>query len=373
MKTPNNKPGSFHAVVLAGGGGRQFWPWSRAGAPQQLLPMIGKPYPRGRTLLEITLERLRPMFPPQHIWMVTTEELAPKIARQAPRIPRGNILAEPLARGTAAAIALGATCAQARDPQATLAVFPTDALVQERKKFERIVRESGEQAAKAPLLILLGAPPTEPSPARGYLHVGDELPLGRKTKFFRVKRFVGKPDEERARGWIASGQWRWNTGMIIGSVQSFAQSLADFAPQLYAACGRWGAAIGKKHFPSLLRKEYEALAPISFDRAVLERAVNLIAAEADIGWDELDSWAAYARHQPRDPQGNALQGNVVAADARDCLVLNRGKKPIALAGASGFIVVETDDAILVTHRRAAHRVRNLVARLGESAATRKLL
>ncbi len=368
-----DKGGNFYAVVLAGGGGQRFWPWSRADQPKQLLPFVGKPYPNGKTLMETTLARIKPLFDPDHTLLITTEQLAPKLAKLLPKVPRENIVAEPMGRNTAAAVALGATLVQSRDPQGVMAVLPADHLINDEKRFLQVLHDAGELAAKNPLLITIGIKPTDSNPAYGYIHVGDELPLGKKTHFYRSRRFIEKPDEDRARGFVSSGEYRWNAGIFVGSVMSFSQAFGDFAPDLYAACGRWSAAIGKKNFESVLRKEYEPLKYISIDHAVMERAVNVIVAEADIGWDDLGSWAAYARQLTRDEQGNALLGNVVAADARDCLIIASGKKPIALAGVSGVVVVETDDAILVTHKRQAHKVKNLVAKLAEESSTKKLI
>ena len=323
-------------------------------------------------MMEQTIVRLRPLFAPENIFVITTSDFAPRIAKLLPKLPRANIVAEPVGRDTAAAVALGATLVQTRAPQGVMVVAPADHLISDEKKFLQILRDSSELAAKNPLLITLGVRPTEPSPSYGYIQLGAELPLGKKTKFFRVKRFMEKPDEDRARGFVASGEFRWNAGIFVWSVTSIAQALADFTPELYQASERWSKAIGKKNFDKILRREYASLKPVSVDRAILERAVNVLAAEAEIGWEDLGSWAAYWRHLPRDEQGNATVGNVVGVDSRDCLVLG-GKKLIATAGLSGVMIVETDDAILVTHKRQAHKVKSLTRKLAENAAYKKLV
>lgn len=367
------------AVILAGGRGERFWPLSRERTPKQLLKLLGP-----RSLLQQTVDRVRPLVPLTNLLVITTAAQAPEVRRQLPGLPRANLLIEPVGRDTAPAVTLAAAVVGARSTTAIMAVLPADHVIPEEKKFRQVLADAFDLAGRGQVIVTLGIPPTEPATGYGYIELGPPLPppngvKAYRTTFHKALRFKEKPDLNTALEYLASGRHRWNAGMFIWSFVTLTNGLETHQPELHAACQRWFAAAsqGPAALARVLAREYPEVKRISIDYALLEKAHNVVCADADLAWDDLGAWPALARHLKTDAEGNALVADCVHVDAARNLVYDARSKarrtPVALVGVREAVVVLTDDAVLVADQHRAQQVRELVRKLAQSEAYRKLL
>ncbi len=365
-----------YVVIMAGGRGERFWPVSREKTPKQLIRLWGD-----RSFLQQTVDRVLPLASHQNILVITNELQAPEVRKQLPKLPRENVIAEPVGRDTCAAVALGAAIVGQRSTTAVMAVLPADHVISEEKKFQQVLSDSFDLAARGQVIVTIGIKPTEPATGYGYIQVGERLPPPRgakppQTTFFRTERFVEKPDLEKAGEYLRSGHYRWNAGMFIWSFVTITEGLQKHQPEMAAACQRWFKVAGTPKLARVLAKEYQEIRKISIDYALLEPAQNVVVAAGDFAWDDLGSWTALARHLKADPEGNCAVGDFIHVDAARNIIFDARTKhrtPIALVGLRDSILVQTDDATLVAHRSQAQRIKELVAKLGSIKAYRKLI
>ncbi|MSU42852.1 MAG: mannose-1-phosphate guanyltransferase [Pedosphaera sp.] len=367
-------------VILAGGRGERFWPLSREKTPKQLLTLVGK-----RSLLQQAVDRVKPLVPAKNIFIITNQAQLAAVCKQLPAVPKANVIAEPCGRDTAAAITLGAALAGARTSTAIMAVLPADHVIPENhtKAFGKILEESFDLAARGQAIVTIGITPTEPATGYGYIQVGETLPPphGRKpynTAFHRVERFVEKPHLDRALEYLNSGVHRWNAGMFIFSFATIVESLLKHQKELHDACERWFKVAAKPaKLQAVLAKDYPALRRVSFDYGVMEHAQNVVVADGAFDWDDLGAWPALARHMPADAAGNCVQADAIMVDAARNLILDMRSKskrlPIAIVGLRDCVIVQTDDATFITHKKAAQHVKELVGQLAASKAHKHLL
>src|SRR5881396_3722141 len=232
-------------IIMAGGRGERFWPVSREKTPKQLIPLLGK-----RSFLQEAVDRVAPLVPLKNIIVITNEVQAPEVRKQLPRLPRQNVIAEPIGRDTCAAVTLGAALVGARSTTGVMAVLPADHVIPEEKKFQQVLADSLDLASRGQVIVTIGIKPTEPNTGYGYIHVGEPLPPPQgakkyKTTFSRAERFVEKPHFDKAVEYVNSGHYRWNAGMFIWSFFTITQGLEKHQPEMAAACQRWFKVAGK--------------------------------------------------------------------------------------------------------------------------------
>lgn len=366
MSKPPAKTDEFCAVVLAGGRGTRFWPRSRRHAAKQVLNIIGE-----GTMLEQTLGRLAPLAQPENTWIITSRELRGTVLRQAPRVPAQQVIAEPVGRNTAAAIALGAELILRTRGDVPMGVFPADHVIEHTQKFNAIARVGMQEARRPGRLVVLGIPPSRPETGYGYIEVVEEPHRREPPPVYRVRRFVEKPDLPHAREFIAAGNYYWNAGIFIWRASAILEALAEHLPEISERLRRVAEAPRSK-FTAALERWYPGCQNISIDYGVLEKARGLVCLPAGgMGWNDLGSWGAlYAELAPGG--GTVTQGgNVVELDAANNFVQAPGKT-VALIGVKDLVVVETPDALLIVPRAQAQKVGRLVAEL-EKQGREKLL
>ncbi|HYM79921.1 MAG TPA: mannose-1-phosphate guanylyltransferase [Candidatus Limnocylindria bacterium] len=343
-------------LVLAGGRGERFWPWSRPERPKQLLPLAGE----GRSLLSATFERARRVVSsPDHVLVMTAPDLRDACQREC---PGARILAEPVARNTAPAIA--AAAGQFVPEHSAFAVLPADHAIDDVDAFVADLTLAFEIAEREPVLVTFGIRPSGPDTNFGYIRRGARV----AERLHRVAQFTEKPDRARAEAWLATGEYAWNSGIFVWRSATFFDALAAGRPALAKALRGFGVGGGADAFEGRLAQVFPGLEAISVDYAVLEPAPNVVMLEPRFDWDDLGSWNAWARRQPRDPRGNVLFGDALALDCDDCVVVGEGGVAAAL-GLRDMVVVNANGSMLACRLDHTEQVRRVSEALRARART----
>src|SRR3954467_302206 len=288
MKKANTSASDRFVIIMAGGRGERFWPVSREKTPKQLITLLG-----GKSFLQQAVERVLPVVPLKNIYIITNEVQAPQVRQQLPKLPKQNVVAEPVGRDTCAAVTLGAALVGARSTTGVMAVLPADHIIPQEKKFQQVLADSFDLASRGRAIVTIGTNPAKPEPGYGYIRVGESLPppqgvKGYKTAFHRAEQFVEKPDYDHAIEYLNSGQFRWNAGMFIWSFVTITEGLQKHQPEMYAACQRWfKVAANPAKLDRVLAKEYPAIKKASIDYALMEHAQNVVVADGAFAWDDL--------------------------------------------------------------------------------------
>jgi mannose-1-phosphate guanylyltransferase len=343
----------YYGLILAGGRGTRFWPRSRKRSAKQVLNVIGE-----NSLIQATVERLKPVIPPERIWVLTNEHLRDAIARQLPGVPKRQILAEPAQRNTAPAIGLAAHIMRAADPDAVMGVFPSDHVVGKPAVYRKLIQRAMKHASEGHMMVA-GIRPRWAETGYGYV----EFPRGAKAgERAPVKRFHEKPGLAKAKRYLAAGNFCWNSGMFFWRCDALLEQLRQHLPKtatILAALPRFGS----RAFAEKLALAFPLCENISVDFAVLERAKNVSGIPApDFGWNDVGSWNAVYELLARDPCGNVAAADSICLDAHNNFVDARGKT-VALLGVNDLVVVDTPDALLVTTRERAQQVGDVVKAL----------
>lgn len=333
--------------VMAGGSGERFWPASRTATPKHLLRLLGE-----QTLLEQTVRRFEGLLPMERIFVLTNAAQLEASKKALPFLPAANIIAEPAKRDTAPAAALATGIARSRRDDAIVGLFPADAMIHDTATFRSQLTEAVTYVADHSSILTFSITPTYPSTGFGYL----ELEEGSSSKegVVTVNRFVEKPDEAKAKSFLEGKRHGWNAGMFLWQAETFLGECRKHQPDLE------GFILGfpNKGIETYLAEQFPALPRISVDFAIMEHAAGVVALIARFDWDDVGSWTSLPTHLGKDEKGNTLKGPVVTLDAERNIVVS-GKRTVALCGVSDLVVVETDDAILVCHRDAVQKIKNL--------------
>jgi len=347
----------IHALIMAGGGGERFWPCSRQASPKQLLKIFG-----ARTMLQETAYRVSPLVPRDRLLIITTKAQAPQIRRQLPGVPRQSVVAEPFGRDTAACIALGAALIMDRDPEAIMIVLPADHVIKDRKKFIVNLRDACRVAKERNCLVTFGITPTGPVTGYGYIRRGRWLPSGLATAFARVEEFTEKPDRATAARYLRRGDYLWNSGIFVWKAAVIVEEFKKQMPDLYRCYLEIMRALRMPRWERVLARLYGRLKKISIDYGVMERAENVMMAQADFDWDDAGSWLAIERHFAADGNGNIVMGDNITLNSSGCIVMSDGGI-VGCLGLKDTIVIRTPDAVLVCHRNAAQDIKKIVQQL----------
>lgn len=357
-----------YAVILAGGRGERFWPYSTEDMPKQLLSLVG-----GRPLLVQTVERLDGLVSRDRIFVITSENIVEKVRELLPDLPAAHIIAEPCGRNTAPAIATAAGVVAARHPQAVFSVLPSDHVIADVPAYRRVLQACYRTAEEHDVLVTIGIKPSAPSTGYGYIETQEQAFATDGLPFLRAKRFVEKPNAELAVQYVRDGRFYWNAGMFVWSVPSLEKAFGRFRPD-FARWVRDVAAHARRsaQLQKFLSEQYSRLDSISIDYALMERADNIVTAVGDFGWDDVGTWDSLGAHVEKDASGNALVGEVRSVDAQGNIVVSQNRLT-ALVGVKDLIVVHAEGATLVCHKDHAERVKQLVDALRREGRWKHLL
>ncbi len=344
-----------YAVILAGGRGERFWPYSTEERPKQLLALVG-----GQSLLEQTVRRLEDVVPPDRVFIITSATIAEKVRAALPDVPAAHVVAEPCGRNTAAAVATAGGLVRGFDPQGVFSILPSDHVIGDVPRFRHALNACYAAAEQHDVLITIGIRPTQPSTGYGYIETAEPAFEVGGDVFLRAARFVEKPDAERARRYVEAGNFCWNAGMFVWSVPALEKALGRYRPDMAAWMREVSAAMQKPgHLERVLSHRYAGLENISIDYALMEKADNIVTLAGDFGWDDVGTWDSLGAHLPLDGAGNAVLGNAMALDARGNVVVSENHIT-ALVGVENLIVVHAEGATLVCRKDQAERVKQVV-------------
>jgi mannose-1-phosphate guanylyltransferase len=342
---------------MAGGIGSRFWPMSRTAHPKQFIDILGT----GQTLLQQTYSRFLKTCPPQNIFVVTHETYKDLVKKQLKGIKDENILLEPARKNTAPCIAYASYKIQQLDPNANIVVAPSDHLITKEHTFVRAVKSCYKKASEENCLITIGIKPTRPDTGYGYIQFREPDSPEQDKRIKQVKTFTEKPDLEMAKFFLQSGDFLWNAGIFIWNVKSIVTAFEKHLPEMASIFSE-----GKEYYNTpkeaeFIRNAYTNCKNISIDYAVMEKAENVYVRSSIIGWSDLGTWGSLYTHIPKDDKGNAVVGkNVMMYDSSNCIVNMPKEKLVVIEGLEDYIVVESDDILLICKKQDEQQIRTFV-------------
>lgn len=358
----------LHAVVMAGGSGTRFWPKSRRNRPKQLLRLYGD-----ATMLQQTVDRIAPMVPAERTWIVTGADQAEAVRAQLPRLPAGNVVAEPCPRDTAACIGLAALIVSKGDPDGTMIVMPADHVIRPPEKFLATVRVAASVIEDDPTaFVTFGIKPTRPETGYGYIERGESLGTRAGIALHRVAQFREKPDRDTAERFLAEGRFVWNSGIFVWRARAILDALATHRPALAAGLGRVGRALGTPAEAGTVAREYPELERVPIDKAVMEKATNVRVLEVAYDWNDVGDWRALTALVAPDGRGNTTQGDVFAVDTRNSILVSDDGGLIATLGVEDLVIVQSGGATLVARKDQLDRLKSLVEGLDKAGHGSKM-
>jgi len=344
-----------YAVIMAGGSGTRFWPLSRRHHPKQLLTLFGQ-----QSLLEQTVARIQPVIPPSHIYIFTSAEILRKARQLLPRIPSFQIVGEPASRNTAPTLGVAAHEIARRDPEGLMVVLPSDHIIGKPVIFRQVLGAACRVASTPGRSVVLGLKPTRPDTGFGYVRLGGLEGKVAGHEVFRVEDFKEKPTLAVARRYVSSGRHLWNGGMFIWKASTLIENLERFQPEMASRLRQIADAGGVRS--RAFRRLYPKFQKISIDYALMEKISSIYALPADIGWNDVGSWAVAYELGNQDAEKNVRLGASLSLDSHGNMVVSP-KKYVVTVGVDDLIVVETDDALLVCARERSQDVGKAVEEL----------
>lgn len=337
-------------VILAGGRGERFWPLSRMMHPKQFLRLMGD-----HSMIRDTRERVGRLIGPRNTWVVTGKDYVDKVRENLPDMPVEQILGEPVGRNTAPSVAWAAARIRAVDPDGVMLVLPSDHMINNEQRFGSLVGRALAEVETHGGFYTFGVQPTHAETGYGYIERGDPV---RDGEVLTVRRFVEKPPADRAEAMVASGNFLWNSGMFLFAVEEFMQAVQNYLPELY------GGIMAIVDDPASLDRIFPELPQVSVDHGIMEKAENVYVLPADIGWDDVGTFAALARHLPRNDEHNAAKGHAIFVDSQNVTAISEGPV-VSFIGVHNLFVVATRDAVLILSPERSQDVRQVVQALKE--------
>lgn len=342
---------NLHVVLMAGGVGTRFWPYSRNAKPKQFLDVLGT----GKSLLQSTFERYLLICSPENIWIVTHEEHATLVQEQLGIINQDQILAEPMRKNTAPCIAYAANKIFLKDPDAVMIVSPTDHLILSEKEFIQTIQKAVDQAHSQDKLITLGIKPTRPETGYGYIQF-----LESKTSLKKVKTFTEKPAIALAKTFLESGDFVWNSGVFVWGVKAILQAFQRYLPEMSEAFEEIRPQLFTTDEKAVITQVYAQTKSISIDYGVMEKADNVYVSLGNFSWSDLGSWASLHEVSGKDDQNNVVNGNVLVYDSRNSVIRGTTDKLLVVQGLNGYLVGIFDNVVIICEKDKEEMFRRYV-------------
>ena len=341
-----------YCIIMCGGVGSRFWPYSRTNMPKQFIDFLGT----GRSLLQMSVDRIKGIVPDENIIMMTNEQYATIIAQQLPQLKPEQILLEPARRNTAPCIAWAAWHIKALNPDAQIMVAPSDHLILKTDEYRDCVNKAFDFIEQRDAILTMGIKPSRPETGYGYIQVGERI----TGDFMEVKTFTEKPNEELARVFLETGEFFWNSGMFFWSADSIIKAMREQAPDI-AAIFDSSSDYATAAETTFIDKNYPLCRNISIDFAVMEKAPNVYVECVDFGWSDLGTWGSLYENSEKNSDGNATQGcNALMFNSRNNIVAVKGDKLVVTSGLNDYIIADVDDALLIVPKGEEQKIRNYV-------------
>jgi mannose-1-phosphate guanylyltransferase len=335
-----------YVLIMAGGVGSRFWPYSRAARPKQFLDILGT----GDTLIQQTFNRFKSVCPEENIFVVTSEDHRAIVVDQL-GIRADRVLAEPLRRNTAPCIAYGIFRIKSENPDAVVTVTPADHLIEKEDVFTSIINRAYDFASAHDALLTLGITPDRPETGYGYIQANKKKTVEGFDSLLKVKTFTEKPDIELAKIFLASGDFFWNSGIFIWKTSTVLTAFEKYLPDIYSSFEDSCKSFGTKKEKNAIAQTYASCRSISIDYGIMEKADNVYVLCADVGWSDLGTWSTLYEHSGRDEHGNAVvRGNIFAYNTGNNVINISNNKVAVLQGLKDFIIVDEDDVLLIVPR-----------------------
>lgn len=347
-----------YCVIMCGGIGSRFWPYSRTRRPKQFIDFLGT----GRSLLQMTYDRLRPVIAPDHFIVITNEQYADAVREQLPEVDDSRILCEPARRNTAPCIAWATSHILACDPEASILVTPSDHLIIREHIFTTCIERGFEFVERNDALLTLGIKPTRPETGYGYIQIGPEAEPG----IDKVKTFTEKPDIDLARIFVDSGEFFWNSGLFLWRGHTIMEAFRQLAPDLIGSFDANARVFGTPEETALIRQIFPSCPSISIDYAVMEKARNVYVECADFGWTDLGTWGSLYDNSPKNREGNVTQNCSVIAynSAGNIFAVTDREKLVVVEGLNDYIVADAGDVLLICPKSQEQHIKQMVNDVG---------
>lgn len=343
------------ALIMAGGRGERFWPRSRKNLPKQFLSLTDD----GKTLIQLTVERILPLVDMEDIYISTNQDYKPLVLEQLPNIPQENILCEPVGRNTAPCIGLGAVHVAKKYEDALMIVLPSDHMIKYNKMFAGTLKDACDIALEGDNLVTIGIAPDYPETGYGYIKFNPDSP---KERGYEVIHFAEKPSLELAKDYVSSDEYLWNSGMFIWKVSSILKRFENLMPDTYDGLMIIKDAIRTSAEQEMLEKTFPTFPSISIDYGIMEKSRNIYTVPGTFGWDDVGSWIAVERIKKTNEFGNIVDGNVITIGTTDCIIQGQ-QKLIATVGLKDLVIVDTDDATLICDKSCTADIKKVLENL----------
>jgi mannose-1-phosphate guanylyltransferase len=344
-----------YVVIMAGGIGSRFWPMSRTHFPKQFLDVLNT----GKTLIQSTYERFATFIPANNIYVVTSQEYISLVKEQLPALNELNILGEPSRKNTAPCIAYISFKLHQLDPQAAMIVAPADHIILDIPEFTRVANEALSFVSHLNAFVTLGIKPTYPNTGYGYIQFEQ---MAVSNEIYKVKTFTEKPNLELAKTFLASGEFLWNGGIFVWQIKNILLAFEKYLPEMYEIFAAEKDSFNTPAEAAALAQIYPQCTNISIDFGIMEKASNVYVIPSSFGWCDLGTWNSAYENFQKDYFHNAVAGNnVVIIDATKCMVHAPDKKLVLLQGLEDFIVVDTEDVLLICKKEKEQQIKDYVA------------
>lgn len=356
---------NYYAIIMAGGIGSRFWPISRTSHPKQFIDILGT----GKTLIQHTYDRFLKICPPENIYIVTNESYLELVKTQLPSIAYEQILTEPVMRNTAPCVAYGCYKIESLNPDAVIVVAPSDHLIMDEAAFVESINKSMETALAEDCLITLGIKPSRPDTGYGYIQFTNQL---LNNDFHKVKTFTEKPTLDIAKTFIQSGDFLWNAGIFVWSAKAIVNAFGRYLPDMHDIFADARSVYNSENERSYVGTAYQQCTNISIDYGIMEKAENVYVLPSEFGWSDLGTWASVYQLAEKDYVGNAVipAEKVIMYDSSNCMVNVPDEKLVVLQGLHDFIVVESNNTLLICPRDKEQSVKQVVADVKQKFGTK---
>jgi mannose-1-phosphate guanylyltransferase len=347
-----------YAIVMAGGVGARFWPYGTSRLPKQFLPIADS----NDTMLQLTIKRLKDIVPIDRVFIITNKQYIDLVKKQLPKIPKENIIGEPVGRNTAPCIGLASIMLRQFDEQAKMFVLPADHLIENVDEFVKVVNTGLKFVEKEDAIVTLGIVPSHPETGYGYIQYIEDAVYdveGSDTGIFRVKTFAEKPTLDVAKVFLESGDFLWNSGMFIFRADTILGQMEKHLPDLYHAMQKIEKAIHTAKYQKTLDQVFAEIKGISIDYGIMEKAKNVYVIKADLKWSDLGSWDEVYRLRAKDKNRNAVIGDTLIKDSNNNLIMS-SKGFVGVIGVDDLIIINTKDGLLVCKKDRTQEVKEIV-------------